>query len=161
VEGDGKSSSVEDNQGSGQAAGWTRRFRLCECTEGIADVPISTYLGNKILDHVLTNTAYTSPATVYLSLHTGDPGLTGASEATGGSYARQACAFDAAASKATQNAAAESFTGMPAATITHVGLWDAVSAGNFLWGGALAASKTTNSGDTFTIADSDLDVSLT
>lgn len=121
---------------------------------------ISTYLGNALLDHVLRNTAYTSPTTVYLSLHTADPGLTGANEVVGGSYARQACAFDAAASKATQNAAAESFTAMPAVTVTHVGIWDAVSAGNFLWGGALAASKVVNSGDTFTIADTDLDVSI-
>lgn len=123
-------------------------------------MPISTYLGNAFLDHVLRNTAYTSPTTVYLSLHDADPGLTGADEITGGSYARQACAFDAASSKATQNAAAESFTGMPAVTVTHVGIWDASTAGNFLWGGALAASKTTNSGDTFTFADSDVDVQI-
>lgn len=121
---------------------------------------LSTYLGNALLDHVLRNVAYTSPTNVYVSLHTADPGLTGANEVTGGSYARQACAFDAAASKATQNAAAESFTAMPAATVTHVGIWDASTDGNFLWGGALAASKTTNSGDTFTIADSDLDVAF-
>lgn len=124
-------------------------------------MPISTYLGNELLDHVLRNSAYTPPATVYLSLHTADPGLTGANQVTGGSYARQALAVDAAASKATQNTAAEAFTGMPAVTVTHVGIWDAVSAGNFLWGGALAASKTiANAGDTFTIAIGDLDISI-
>jgi len=42
------------------------------------------------------------------------------------------------------------FTLMPACTVTHLGLWDASSAGNFLWSGSLAASKTVNSGDTFT-----------
>jgi hypothetical protein len=95
-----------------------------------------------------------------VSLHTADPGETGASEATGGSYARQSASFGAAASGAIANDAAISFTAMPAATITHVGVWDASSAGNFLWGGALAASKTTNSGDTFTIPTGDLDVTL-
>lgn len=120
---------------------------------------ISNYLENELLDAVFSAGAF-SVTTVYISLHTGDPGETGASEATGGSYARQSAAFDAAASGATANSGTISFTDMPAATITHVGVWDAVSAGNFLWGGALTASKTTNSGDTFQIPTGDLDVTL-
>lgn len=121
----------------------------------------STYLAGKVIDHLLRNQAYTPPTTVYVSLHTGDPGSNGASEATGGSYARQAVTLDAASSKASQNGGAVSFTGMPAATITHVGLWDAASSGNFLMGGSLSASKTTNSGDTFQFPTGDLDVALT
>jgi hypothetical protein len=120
---------------------------------------ISNYLEVKILDKVFNNTDFTV-TTPYVSLHTADPGETGASEATGGSYARQSASFGAAASGAIANDAAISFTAMPAATITHVGVWDASTAGNFLWGGALAASKTTNSGDTFTIPTGDLDVTL-
>lgn len=120
---------------------------------------ISNYLENELLDAVFSAGAF-SVTTAYISLHTGDPGETGASEATGGSYARQSAAFDAAASGATANSGTISFTDMPAATITHVGVWDAVSAGNFLWGGALTASKTTNSGDTFQIPTGDLDVTL-
>jgi len=89
-----------------------------------------------------------------------DPGETGASEATGGSYARQAGSFGVAAAGAVSNDAALNFTGMPAATITHVGAWDAATVGNFLWGGALTASKTTNAGDTFQIPIGDLDVTL-
>ena len=30
---------------------------------------LSNYLENKILDHVFRNTSYTSPTTVYVSLH--------------------------------------------------------------------------------------------
>lgn len=120
---------------------------------------ISDYLENKILDKVFRNTDFTV-TTVYVSLHTADPGETGASEVTGGSYARQATAFDVAASGATENSALESFTSMPAVTITHVGCWDAASSGNFLWGGALTASKVVNSGDTVEIAAGDLDVTL-
>lgn len=120
---------------------------------------ISNYLENKILDKTLRNTDFTV-TTVYVSLHTADPGETGASELTGGSYARQSASFDAAASGATANSGAINFTGMPAATITHVALWDASTAGNCLWSGALTASKTTNSGDTFQIAAGDLDVSI-
>ncbi len=122
---------------------------------------LSTYLGNKLLDHVLRNTAYSQPATVYASLHTADPALTGANEVTGGSYARQAAAFNAAAAKATANSGTIDFTGMPAATITHVGLWDALAAGNFLWGSAVTANKTTEAGDTYQIAIGDLDATVT
>lgn len=120
---------------------------------------ISNYLENKILDKVYRNTDFTV-TTAYVSLHTADPGETGADEAAGGSYARQSATFDVAASGATANSGTISFTSMPAATITHVGVWDAASTGNFLWGGALGQSKTTNSGDTFQIAAGDLDVTL-
>ena len=118
----------------------------------------STYLRNAILNKVLRNTDFTV-STAYVSLHTADPGLTGASEVAGGSYARQAVAFDAAASGATQNTAIEDFTNMPAVTVTHGGVWDAVSGGNFLYGDALSASKTVNSGDTFRFPTADIDAS--
>lgn len=120
---------------------------------------ISNYLENKILDKVFRATDFTV-TTAYVSLHTADPGETGASEATGGSYARQSAAFDVAASGATANSGAINFTSMPATTITHIGVWDASSAGNFLWGGSATASKTTQAGDTYQIAAGDLDVTL-
>lgn len=133
--------------------------------EKLIRVPLQLFafdqeLAHQILNKVLRNTDFTHPTTVYVSLHTADPGETGASECSGGSYARQACAFDAPASKATSNSADESFTNMPACTVTHAGLWDASSAGTFLWGGALTASKVVNSGDTFKLPAGDLDVQL-
>lgn len=97
----------------------------------------------------------------YVSLHTGDPGATGANEVTGGSYARQAVTLSAASNKASSNSGALNFTGMPAATITHVGIWTAASDGTFEIGGSLTASKTTNAGDTFQFPVGDLDVALT
>jgi hypothetical protein len=124
-------------------------------------MPFSTFLGNHIIDHLFRNQAYSPPSTIYVSLHTADPGLTGANEVSGGSYARQSFTFDAASSKASQNAAAISFTAMPAVTVTHVGVWDASTNGNFLIGGALTAQKTTNAGDTFQFPDSDLDLAIT
>lgn len=97
----------------------------------------------------------------FISLHTGDPGTTGASEATGGSYARVASTLDAASGGSKTNAAtAMEFAGMPAATITYFGVWTLVSGGTFLWGGALTASKTTASGDTFRFATSSLTFSV-
>jgi hypothetical protein len=116
----------------------------------------STYLRNKELD-ALDNVAF-SVTTVYASLHTGNPGITGANEATGGSYARQSVSLGAAASGASSNDVAINFTGMPAVGapgLTHVGLWDAVSAGNFLWAGPLGtrdvrAFTAADTGDLFT-----------
>lgn len=108
----------------------------------------STYSGQAVLNHYFRNTTYTPVATVYASLHTADPGLTGASESTGGSYARQATAFDAPSGGATANTAEENFTSMPASTVTHFGVWDASTVGNFLLGAALDSSVSPAAGDT-------------
>lgn len=120
-----------------------------------------TTTANKILDKVLRNTDFTPATTLYVSLHTADPGETGASEVTGGSYVRQAITFSAASAKATTNTADLLFASMPSATVTHVGLWDASTVGNFWWGSALSVSKAISAGDTFKIAAGDYDVSLT
>jgi hypothetical protein len=117
----------------------------------------------EILDHIFNNAAAPAVATAWVSLHTGDPGETGANEASGGSYARQAGSFGNAAAGAVSNTATIDFTGMPTATITHIGIWSsstATASANFVWGGTLTASKSTNSGDTFRLATGDLDVTL-
>lgn len=121
----------------------------------------SNFLENKVLDHVFGGTTYTQPATIYVSLHTADPDEDGSgAEVSGGSYARQVATMAAAASGAKATNADLVYTNMPAATVTHVGLWDAVSAGNFLGGGALATPKTTGAGDTFQITSGNLTISL-
>lgn len=124
---------------------------------------ISNQWENEILDHIFNNLAAPAVATPYVSLHGADPGETGANEITGGSYARQSGAFGAAAAGAVSNTASVSFTDMPADTITHVGIWihlTATATTNFIWGGALTASKVVNAGDTFIIQTGDLDVTL-
>lgn len=98
----------------------------------------SAYLNNAELN-TLKNTSF-AVATLYASLHNGNPGITGANEVTGGSYARQAVTLGTPASSAVSNSAALNFTSMPtiaAPGLTHVGLWDASTAGNFLWAGPL------------------------
>lgn len=117
----------------------------------------------EILDHIFNNAAAPAVTTPYISLHTADPGETGASEAAGGSYARQGGAFGAAAAGEVSNTATIDFTDMPSATITHAGVWissTATGSANFIWGGALTTGKTVNSGDTFRITIGNLDVSL-
>ena len=124
---------------------------------------MSDYLETKILDYVLRDTADWAPATVYLALHTADPAEDGSgAEVSGGSYARQACAFDAthATGGNTANTSAESFTGMPACTVSHIGIWDHASAGNLLFYTDVTASKTVGSGDTISVAAGAVTVTL-
>ena len=124
---------------------------------------ISDYLEKKILDYVLRDTADWAPAAVYLALHTADPVDAGSgAEVSGGSYARQACAFDAAHATGgnTANTDAESFTVMPACTVTHVGVWDAASSGNLLFHTAVDTSKAVLAGDTISVAAGAITITL-
>lgn len=122
---------------------------------------MTDYLEDKLRDHVLRNIAYTSPTAVYLALFTTattDAG--GGTEVAGGSYARQAISFQAggAGSGAADNDAAEAFSNMPSATVTHCAIFDASSGGNMLLHAPLASPKTITAGDTLTFAIGDLDV---
>ncbi len=84
-------------------------------------------------------------AATYISLHTADPGTTGTSEVSTGTYARVQTTWG--------TAAASSMTGsqvtinVPASTtITYWGVWTAVSGGTYYEGGALPASQAYGSG---------------
>jgi hypothetical protein len=106
---------------------------------------LSAYGEGQILTPLTTNG--------FVSLHTADPGLTGTSEVSGGSYARQGpITFTNAGSEPTvaSNSSILTFPAATAAwgTISFFGLWDAVTAGNFRGSGALTANKAINSGDT-------------
>ena len=122
---------------------------------------ISNYLEDKLLDHVMRNTALTSPTTVYLALFSSNPTDAGSgTQVSGGSYARQAITCGASSSGTISNSAEISFTVMPAVTVTHIGVYDASTSGNLLFHGALSSSKAVDAGDTFKIAIGDLDISL-
>lgn len=92
----------------------------------------------------------------FLSLHTANPGTTGASEATGGSYARKAPTFNAAGAAGPLGAGSQPATvgvawssevtfDVAAGTYTHVGGWSAASAGTFRGGNTLSSSQVLNS----------------
>ena len=122
----------------------------------------SNYLETELLDHVFANNAYTSPTTVYVSLHTANPDedASGA-EVSGGGYVRQAGSFTVSGDTATTSAAVEYPTATANyGTVTHVGIWDASTAGNMLAYAALTASKTISTGDVFRIPTGDLDITL-
>lgn len=98
---------------------------------------------------------------VYVSLHTADPGTTGTSEVSGGSpaYARKAVTWNAVSAGNLDNNANPVFDVPASTTITHFGLWSAVTAGTFYGGAALSADESFGGQGTYTFTD--IDVSLT
>jgi hypothetical protein len=114
---------------------------------------MATHLKAHLLDAMFNATAY-SETQLYLSLHTADPGATGANEVTGGSYARQTIPKVASSGGTYTSNANIDFAGMPACTVTHVGVWDALT-GNFLYSAAVT-SKAVNAGDAYRIASGSL-----
>lgn len=122
----------------------------------------SQYLADKILTWVKGTTFPAALSTVYISLHSSDPGTAGANgdvQATvTGSANRTSVAtstFSAVGSapgggfQVTNNNSVQitaSATG--AATVTHFGVWDSVTSGNFLASGSLTASVGVVIGDT-------------
>lgn len=124
----------------------------------------SDYLELKLLDHSLGTTAFTAPTTVYVGLHTGSPGDAddGANEISGNGYARQSASFASASGGSASTDATITF---PAATgnwgtISHISIYDASTAGNLLYHGAVTTSKVIESGDTFQISSGNLTISL-
>jgi hypothetical protein len=138
-------------------------------------MPVSTYSGNLLLDLLLRGQAPTVPVSVWLSLHTADPGNTGDNEvdtAAWPSYARQEPAqggaigtgFTAAANKHSENENEILFPGQDGAgdvTVTHFGLWDAETNGNLLFYGALNAARQLFPTDEIVVKATELDVQVT
>lgn len=123
----------------------------------------SNYLEDKLIDHVLRNTPYTSPAGVYVALFTavadGEAGTV--TEVTGGSYVRRLVTFGAPSNGATSNSAEIVF---PVATgnwnqIVSFGIYDALTNGNLLYYGTLTTAKTISVDDQFRFAVGALQVS--
>lgn len=113
-------------------------------------MPFGTVIGDAIITYICLGTApvaLTGP--IKVSLHTATPGTTGASEVTGGSYARQSVGYAAASGNACALTGTVSFTAMPSATVTHIGLWDSNATPKFIQGGALSGSVVVGVGSTF------------
>lgn len=130
---------------------------------------MSDYLETLLLNLIFRTQTATKPAAIYIALFTAAPSDSGGgTEVTGGSYARtQVTQADAnwnapGVGGLTDNVAAITFPTATAnwGTVTHVGIFDASTAGNLLFHGALTASKVVNSGDTFKFNAGDLDITL-
>lgn len=124
---------------------------------------MSNYLENALINATLRATTFTSPATVYVSLHTADPTDAGTgTEVSGGSYARQSATFASPSNGASATNADITFPQATGnwGTVTHIGIWDASTSGNLYYHTALDASKAIDTGDIFKIASGSLTVTL-
>ena len=133
---------------------------------------MSDFLENKIIDHMLRGVAYTVPTTVYLALFKAVTGLESnnpTGEVSGGAYARQALALDAASGGVTANTDDKTFLIATAdwGTVTHIAIVDHLT--NTTWGtnvnvlvwAVLATSRVILIGEIFKISAGDLDVAFT
>lgn len=118
-------------------------------TVGYSSANIATI----VLNLVARATNATAPVAQFAKLHTADPGAAGATAAAVGSTTRVAITWAAPSS----NAVALTTTfpvwtnGGTSETLTHISVWDASSAGNFLYSIALTSSQAWASGNTFTL----------
>lgn len=121
----------------------------------------TNYLEDALVNHVLRNTAMTSPTTVYCALFTDPPGEAGGgTEVAGGSYARQSVAFSSPSNGVTSNSATITF---PTATgdwgeVDSFAIFDDPTAGNMLYYGTLSVAKTVLTGDVFEFLSGQLSI---
>jgi hypothetical protein len=124
----------------------------------------SNFLETEILDHVFGGAAYTAPSTHYLALFTAAPGETGGGtevSTSGTAYVRKSVAFTTTGNTTSNTAAVEYPTATANfGTVTHVGVFDALTSGNLMAYAALSSSKAIDSGDVFRVPAADLDITL-
>jgi len=131
---------------------------------------ITYFSANKILDKNFGATAYTEPTTYYFGLSTTTIQIdgTGATEPSGGAYARVALTnnktnWGTASNASLTNSTAVQFTESTASwgTITYVGIWDALTSGNIWWFDALSPARTVASATTVLFAIGAITVQMT
>ena len=124
----------------------------------------SDYTENLALEYLLTTeTNITRPTAWYIGLHTADVTDAGTgTEVSGNAYARKAATFTVTTDTASNGSTItfDAASGGDWGTITHIGVWDALSGGNLLFHGAVTTSKTIEDGDTFQISSGNLDITL-
>jgi hypothetical protein len=122
---------------------------------------ITYYAANRILDRNFGQVVYTPPATMYFGLSTTSINIdgTGATEPSGGAYARVAFTNDktnwgTASNGSLANLVAATFAESTASwgTITHVFIADALSGGNIWFYDALSPSRIVQSATTVLFA---------
>lgn len=100
--------------------------------------------------NMLGATAFTAPTNTYMKLHTGDPGSAGTANASANTtrviIAWAASSGGSKAITATLPSWASWASGSE--TISHVSVWDNLTAGNVLYTFALTTAKAITNGDT-------------
>ena len=97
--------------------------------------------------------SYTAPAVQAVRLYVGDPGSAGASNQASGDTSRKAVTFGAAvAGVLTMSSTPPVWTnGGTTEILTHIGVHDSTTVGNFMYSGLLSAPQSWASGNTFTL----------
>ncbi len=96
---------------------------------------------------------FTGVTTLFVQLHTGDPGSAGTS-AVSSVTTRPAINFAAASAGSQTSSGTPSWAtwaGTNGEVVTHMSVWGASSGGTFYYSFALTASKTVNTGDTLNL----------
>jgi hypothetical protein len=112
--------------------------------------------------NVLAGTAV-STTSVFVKLHTGDPGAAGAGNVSSVTT-RPSITFGTTTTgtiSSSNTPSWASWAGTNGEVVSHISLWDASTAGNFLGSIALTASKTMSTGDTLNLTSGSTQVSLT
>ncbi len=129
----------------------------------------SNYLENKVLDHVLRNTAYTQPGNLFVGLFKNNSlsnleagTLSDEVSTSGTAYARKAVTFGAAASGTATNSATVTFEAASAdwGTVTAIAILDTITTCNVIFYGNLTTSKLIENGDTMQFVSTNISVSL-
>jgi hypothetical protein len=125
----------------------------------------SNYAENAVGNHLLRNTALTSPTLVYLALFTAvtDAEAGTGTEVSGGSYARTAITFGAPTNGVFTNSAAVTFAAATGnwGTVSHCAVMDASTAGNAITIiKALSSSVAVNTPNVFEIASGQLSFTI-
>lgn len=110
-------------------------------------VGLSSATANALLN-ALRGTSY-SVAAVYVKLHVGDPGAAGTTNPSAVTTRNQ-LTWAAASGGSVALSSLASYSMTTSETITHLSIWDASTAGNFICSGALASAKAVSNGDTLT-----------
>lgn len=109
-------------------------------------------------------TAPTTPVTCRLMTAVGTNTSNGTELATGGGYTSGTGApqvtFASASGGSMASSVAVTVTNMPATTVNGIELWDFSGSPKRLWWGPLTSAKTTNAGDTFTVASGSLTLAM-
>jgi hypothetical protein len=128
---------------------------------------LSNHLEDALMAAVYKGTSYTTPTNTYIALFNSNPGEDNSgTECTGSGYARYEMAsgdWTAISNGSISNATNVNFpaaTGVDWGTISHVGIYDASTAGNLLHYGALNSSVTVENSDVFVFAANQLTLTL-
>ena len=120
---------------------------------------ITNYLENKLCEHVLLGQGYVPPASIYIGLHSGNPGETGTdNELVGNGYKRAKATFGGAISGIVINDSEVLFDAATGTwpTLTYISVHDSQMGGNALFYGALSPSVVVSTGNNFRIPPGNL-----